>query len=167
MDVRKGQKVKLKGANLFGTVTHTAEDGHLTVRLDNGIIMEATEEHITPIATKATENTHDAVTGRFLKGHAPFNPGKKKNQMKHCRDTILTQLMPFIDDLGTLIEQIDEPAEKILAISRIIPYSMPKLSSIEVKDSQPRNLSAEQAIAQLNATYHRQPDPTEQLDEEE
>lgn len=166
MDIRKGDKIKLKGANLFGTVTHIATDGSITVLLDNGIVMKATEEHITPIATRATSDTHDE-NGRFRKGHAPFNPGKKKNQLKHCRETILTQLTPFLDDLGTLIEQIDEPTEKILAISRIIPYAAPKLSSIEVKDSQPRNLSAEQAIAQLNAKFHHRPDPTETDEEDE
>lgn len=166
MDVQKGQKIKLKGANLFGTITHIADDGSITVQLDNGIVMKATEEHITPIATAATASTHDQ-NGKFRKGHAPFNPGKKKNLMKHCRETILTQLEPFLNDLGTLIEQIDEPSEKILAISRIAPYGMAKLSSIEVKETQPRNLTAEQAIAHLNAVYHKKPDPTEQEEDEE
>lgn len=166
MDLRVDDKIKLKGANLFGIVTHIADDGSITVKLDNGIIMKATEEHVTPIATKSTRDTHDE-NGKFKKGHAPFNPGKKKNQMKHCRETILEQISPFINSLGSLIEQIDEPAEKILAISRIIPYSMPKLSSVEVKESQPRNLTAEQSIARLNATYHQKPDPIEEDEEDQ
>lgn len=166
MDIKTGMKVKLKGVNLFGTVTHIAADGTIAVSLDNGITMQAKEEHVTPLATKATSSTHDE-NGKFKKGHAPFHSGAKKNQMKHCRETILKQLEPFFNDLGVLIEQIDEPSEKILAISRIAPYAMPKLSSIEVKESQPRNLTAEQSIARLNANYHHQPDPTEETEEEE
>lgn len=122
---------------------------------------------LTPIAEQASAETHDPVTGHFRKGHKQMaNATRKKNQLKYCRETILNQLQPFIEDLGTLIQQIDEPQEKILAMSRILPYAAPKLATIEVKDKEPRNLSAEERIAKLNATYHGRPDPTEDPEED-
>lgn len=167
MDIKKGDRIKLRGANLFGTVTAVSGDGTLSVSLDNGAYMQTPPETVTPVAETASAETHDPLTGQFRKGHKQMaNSTRKKNRMKYCRETILEQLEPFIEDLGTLIEQIDEPAEKILAISRIIPYTMPKLSSIEVKDKEPRNLSAEERIAKLNATYHGKPDPTEEMEED-
>lgn len=167
MDIRKGERIKLRGANLFGTVTAISGDGTLSIALDNGATMQTPPDTVTPVAEHATAETHDPVTGQFRKGHRPMaNSTRKKNRMKYCRETILQQLEPFIEDLGTLIEQIDEPSEKILAMSRILPYTMPKLSTIEVKDKEPRNLSAEERIAKLNAAFHGKPDPTEEEGED-
>lgn len=167
MDIKKGERIKLRGANLFGTVTAVSGDGTLSISLDNGATMQAPSDTVTPVAEGASADTHDPVTGRFRKGHRQMaNSTRKKNQMKYCRETILQQLLPFVEDLGTLIEQIDEPAEKILAMSRILPYTMPKLSTIEVRDKEPRNLSAEERIAKLNAAFHGKPDPTEEDEEE-
>ena len=167
MNIKKGERIKLRGANLFGTVTAVSGDGTLSISLDNGATMQAPADTVTPVAEGASADTHDPVTGRFRKGHRQMaNSTRKKNQMKYCRETILQQLLPFVEDLGTLIEQIDEPAEKILAMSRILPYTMPKLSTIEVKDKEPRNLSAEERIAKLNAAFHGKPDPTEEDEEE-
>ena len=166
MDIRKGDRIKLRGANLFGTVTAVSSDGLLSISLDNGAFMQAPENTVTPVAENATADTHDSTTGQFKKGHKQMaNSSRKKNQLKYCRETILNQIQPFLEDLGVLIEQIDGPAEKILAISRILPYAAPKLATIEVKEKEPRSLSAEERIAKLNATYHGKPDPTEDEDE--
>ena len=167
MEFNKGDAVKIKGSNLFGKVVAQGADNMISVKLDNGAYMHAPESLLTPVAETATPETHDHVTGRFKKGHKPMaNASRKRNQMKYCRETILSQLQPFLEDLGTLIEQIDEPGDKILAISRIMPYSMPKLATVEVKDKEPRNLNAEERIAKLNAAYHGKPDPTEEEEEE-
>lgn len=168
MDFNKGDRIKVKNSNLFGVIVAQGADDMLSVKLDSGAYMHAPESLLTPVAEQASAETHDPVTGRFRKGHKPMaNATRKRNQLKHCRETILQQLTPFLEDLGMLIEQIDEPSEKILAISRIMPYAAPKLATIEVKDKQPRNLSAEERIAKLNATYHGKPDPTEEQQEEE
>ena len=133
MEFNNGAAVKIKGSNLFGKVVAQGADNMISVKLDNGAYMHAPESLLTPVAETATPETHDPVTGRFKKGHKPMaNASRKRNQMKYCRETILSQLQPFLEDLGTLIEQIDEPGDKILAISRIMPYSMPKLASVEV-----------------------------------
>lgn len=167
MDFNKGDRIKIKNSNLFGVVVAVGMDGALSIKLDNGAAMHAPQNIVTPVAEHATADTHDPVTGQFKKGHKPMaNSSRKKNQLKYCRETILNQLQPFIEDLGTLIQQIDEPGEKILAISRILPYAAPKLATIEVKDKEPRNLSAEERIAKLNATYHGKPDPTEEEEED-
>lgn len=167
MDFNKGDTVKIKGSNLFGKIVAQGADNMLSVKLDNGAFMHAPESLLTPVAETATPETHDPVTGRFVKGHKPMaNSSRKRNQLKYCRETILNQIQPFIEDLGTLIQQIDEPSEKILAISRVLPYAAPKLATIEVKDKEPRNLNAEERIAKLNAAYHGKPDPTE-IDEED
>ena len=162
MELNKGDRIKVKGSNLFGEYISQGLDGMMSIRLDNGAYMHAPSSIITPVSEYATPETHDPATGQFKKGHKMMaNSPRKKNQMKHCRETILNQLQPFLEVLGTLIEQIDEPAEKILAMSRILPYTMPKLATVEVKEKEPRSLSAEERIAKLNAVYHGTPDPTE------
>ena len=167
MEFKEGDRIKVKGSNLFGVVAAVSLDGTLSIKLDNGAAMHTPREVVTPVAERATPETHDPVTGHFVKGHKPMaNSSRKKNQLKYTRETILNQLQPFIEDLGMLIQQIDLPEDKILAMSRILPYAAPKLATIEVKDKEPRNLSAEERIAKLNATYHGQPDPTEEEEEE-
>lgn len=167
MDFKKGDRIKVKNSNLFGEIVAQGMDGTLSVKLDSGAFMHAPESLLTPVAEQASAETHDPVTGQFRKGHKQMaNATRKKNQLKYCRETILNQLQPFIEDLGTLIQQIDEPAEKILAMSRILPYAAPKLATIEVKEKEQRNLSAEERIAKLNAAYHGKPDPTEEPEEE-
>ena len=167
MDFKKGDRIKVKNSNLFGVVAGVGMDGALSIKLDNGAAMHAPQDIVTPVAECATPDTHDPVTGQFKKGHKPMaNSSRKRNQLKYCRETILNQLQPFIEDLGTLIQQIDEPSEKILAMSRILPYAAPKLATIEVKEKEQRNLSAEERIAKLNANYHGTPDPTEEEPED-
>lgn len=167
MDFKKGDRIKVKNSNLFGEIVAQGMDGMLSIKLDSGAFMHAPENLLTPVAEQASPETHDPVTGQFRKGHKQMaNATRKKNQLKYCRETILNQLQPFIEDLGTLIQQIDEPAEKILAMSRILPYAAPKLATIEVKEKEQRNLSAEERIAKLNAAYHGKPDPTEEPEEE-
>ena len=167
MELNTGDRIKSKNSNLFGEIVGKGIDGMLAVKLDSGAYMHTPADLLTPVAEQASAETHDPVTGQFRKGHKQMaNSTRKKNQLKYCRETILNQLQPFIEDLGTLIQQIDEPAEKILAMSRILPYAAPKLATIEVKDKEQRNLSAEERIAKLNATYHGRPDPTEERDEE-
>ena len=166
MDLKKGDRIKVKNSNLFGEIVGQGMDGMLSVKLDSGAYMHAPGNLLTPVAEQASAETHAPITGQFRKGHKQMaNSTRKKNQLKYCRETILNQLQPFIEDLGTLIQQIDEPAEKILAMSRILPYAAPKLATIEAKDKEPRNLSAEERIAKLNATYHGKPDPTEEDEE--
>ena len=168
MDFKTGDRIKVKNSNLFGNIVGQGADGMMAVKLDDGAYMHTPPHLLTPVAEQASADTHDPVTGQFRKGHKQMaNATRKKNQLKYCRETILNQLQPFIEDLGTLIQQIDEPSEKILAMSRILPYAAPKLATIEVKDKEPRNLSAEERIAKLNATYHGKPDPTEENEEEE
>lgn len=167
MELNTGDRIKIKNSNLFGEIVGKGVDGMLAVKLDSGAYMHTPADLLTPVAEQASAETHDPVTGQFRKGHKQMaNSTRKKNQLKYCRETILNQLQPFIEDLGTLIKQIDEPSEKILAMSRILPYAAPKLATIEVKDKEQRNLSAEERIAKLNATYHGKPDPTEERDEE-
>ena len=167
MELNTGDRIKIKNSNLFGEIVGKGIDGMLAVKLDSGAYMHTPADLLTPVAEQASAETHDPVTGQFRKGHKQMaNSTRKKNQLKYCRETILNQLQPFIEDLGTLIQQIDEPSEKILAMSRILPYAAPKLATIEVKDKEQRNLSAEERIAKLNATYHGKPDPTEERDED-
>lgn len=166
MGLKKGDKVKLKGAELFGSIVAVSGDGSLLISLDNGIEAKVKEDHVTPITSGADSETHDSK-GRFRKGHRPFISGKRKNRMKAARETILEQLEPFLGNLGVIVEQIEEPGDKILAMSRILPYAMPKLSSIEVSEKEIRNLSAEERIAKLNAAYHKLKDPTEEENEDD
>lgn len=156
---KKGDKVRVKGYPCIGTVAGIGEDGKIRVELDNDIVMYCPEWQLSP----DTKRMHDE-NGKFAPGHSKV--GGIKKGYKHYRNELMQQLSPFIGSMGEIIEAIDDPGDKVLAISRIIKYAMPSLSSIDFKENAKRDLTAEQVIAKLNARYNRLPEPTEEEEEE-
>ena len=79
---------------------------------------------------------HDE-NGKFAVGH-PKVGGVKKGyrSVRHYRNKLMEQLAPFIESMGEIIEAIDDPGDKVLAVSRIIKYAMPSLSSIDFKENE-------------------------------
>ena len=165
MKIAVGDKIKVKNSPLSGVVTEITPDGIYRVSLDNGTRMEAPLKCIT--AYKDDSHSHERdETGRFVKGHAPYIRDKKKTATARAlRKTLTDQLEPFISNIGQIIAQIEEPQEQILAITRLMKFSVPTLASVEYSEQTPRNLSAEETLASLNAKYHNLPDPTKKEEE--
>lgn len=164
---KEGDRVALDGTSWKGTVVKVGMDDDICVELDNGITMFARPELLHLCKTENTKPLHDE-NGKFAVGH-PKVGGVKKGyrSVRHYRNKLMEQLAPFIESMGEIIEAIDDPGDKVLAVSRIIKYAMPSLSSIDFKENEKRDLSAEQKIAQLNARYRNLPDPTADSEGEE
>lgn len=172
-------RIRLDGPNWKGYIHQTLADGTLVLKLDNGMEVRAQKECITILEEESTCNTGNTSNspqkeirdekGRFTPGH-PKLGGRVKGATKSVRQTrkeLLSQLQPYISDVGTIISLIDDPAEQILAITRLMKFCVPTYSAVEYSESAPRSLSAEQKLAQLNARYNGLPDPTIRDDEEE
>ena len=161
---KEGDRVALDGTSWKGTVVKVELDDNICVELDNGITMFARPELLHLCKTENTKPLHDE-NGKFAVGHPKVGGVKKGYRtVRHYRNKLMEQLAPFIESMGEIIEAIDDPSDKVLAVSRIIKYAMPSLSSVDFKENAKRDLSAEQKIAQLNARYRNLPDPT--VDEE-
>lgn len=164
---KEGDKVALDGTSWKGTVVKVESDDNICVELDNGITMFARPELLHLCTKENTKPLHDE-NGKFTIGHPKVGGVKKGYRtVRHYRNKLMEQLAPFIESMGEIIEAIDDPSDKVLAVSRIIKYAMPSLSSVDFKENAKRDLSAEQKIAQLNARYRNLPDPTADEEGEE
>lgn len=105
--------------------------------------------------------------GQFAPGHAKVGGSKKGKSLRQYRDVMMQQVSPFLENLGSIIGQIEDPGDQVLAISRVLKYTMPTYSSVEYTDKAPRNLTAEEQIAKLNAQAMGRPDPTENEEDDE
>lgn len=166
MDI--GDRIQLVGTDWKGKIVGIIPEQVYIVLLDNGIKMHVPETCITLIAIDNSCNTikERNEKGQFLPGHRAFKRKKGSNNIRQTRKELLEQLQPFINTMGELIEQIDLPEDKILAVSRMMKFCIPTYSSIEFTESAPRSLSAEEKLMQLNAKYNNLPDPTEKDEED-
>lgn len=167
--IEVGSKIKVKNTELSGVVVEITPDGIHYVQLDNGTRMEAPLKCITPFNEIEKSNTQRDEKGQFVKGHTPYIANKRKvATARTLRKKLTEELEPFINNIGTIIAQIEEPQDQVLAITRLMKFSVPALSSIEYSEQTPRNLSAEEKLASLNAKYNNQPEPfTPQHNEDE
>jgi hypothetical protein len=101
--------------------------------------------------------------GRFVPGN---KAARRKKSAHYFQSMLREQLEPFLAHMGELIQQIDTPNEKVLALSRILPYAMPKLAQVEYNENTKRNLSAEETIANINAAYNGLPSPIQDEEDE-
>lgn len=171
MDNNRGDRVKIKGIESPGVIKTFHADKTVTVDLDNGMTVRTPVDCITSVISNFeniqcnTINSDRDAKGRFLPGNKP--KPHKRTTVKEIRNNIREKLAPFIENIDVIIDQIDVPADKVLAISRMMRFCVPVLNSVDLKDSNSRNLNAEQKIAKLNAEYHKTNDPTVDLDQED
>lgn len=166
--IEVGDKITVKNTELSGVVTAIKDDGIYIVNLDNGTRMETPLTCITHYKEKQHSNTQRNEKGQFVRGHQPYIADKKKaTTARTLRKRLTKELEPFITNIGTIIAQIEEPQEQILAITRLMKFSVPTLASVEYSEQTPRNLSAEEKLASLNAQYHQLPDPTTNQEQEQ
>lgn len=165
----KGDRIQLNNTSLQGIVTEILPGGIVVVLLDNGIEMRSPADCITLSPQKEgckNNNTERDENGRFVTGHKKLGGIKKGNKsIRQTRQELLGQLQPFINEIGNIIEEIDAPEDKILALTRMMKFCIPTYSAIEYTENTPRSLTAEEKLAQLNAKYNHLPDPTENTEE--
>ena len=152
------RRVKINGTEWEGVIWNILPDETIVVKLDNGMELRCDKTRITTIDEKSNCNTKKSTAerdeqGRFVAGHKKIGGIKKgKNGVRQIRRELMDQLQPFI-------EMIDDPAEKVLAVSRMMKFTVPTYSAVEYTESNKRSLSAEEKLAQLNAKYNNLPEP--------
>jgi hypothetical protein len=108
---------------------------------------------------------HDA-NGKFAKGHKKVPGSGTKKGYKQIQNVIIEQLYPYLSELGTMIAQIDDPFDQIRAIAMMARHAIPTQAAVSITDQTPRNLSAEQELAKLNAKFEGLPEPKISNEEE-
>jgi hypothetical protein len=101
---------------------------------------------------------HDA-NGKFAKGHKKVPGSGVKKGYKQIQNVIIEQLYPYLTDLGSIIAMIEDPYDQIRAIALMARHAIPTQAAVSVTDQTPRNLTAEQELAKLNATFEGLPEP--------
>lgn len=173
--MKAGDKVKLKGTSYIGIVLTVHGDKARVIigSIDrNGNGERVYEDNIDKFECITDGNNEGKCNtgekrdaqGRFLPGTRPTGRRKKSISTRHIRSTINQQLEPFLNDLGRIIRQIDDPADQILAIARMMRYTVPTYSSVQFSEKPTRDLTAEERLAKLDASYNGNPDPTEKED---
>lgn len=163
--MKAGDRIRVNDTWFKGTVTEVTADGYVQAKLDNGMEMSAPIDSVTLLDESGAGQRDEK--GRFLPGHKKLVVKKRGNSIRQIRKELLEQLQPFISDVGNIIELIDEPQEKILAVTRMMKFCVPTYSAVEYTENTPRSLSAEESLAKLNAKYNNKPDPIKDDEEDE
>ena len=98
--------------------------------------------------------------GRFIKGGTkPEGSGIKKGSQqaltKKLKEIIREQLQTEIGQLGKTISEIDDPAQKVNAIAKVLPFVLPRIESVSFEETAKRDLTAEEKLLELNNTMSR------------
>lgn len=92
--------------------------------------------------------------GQFVKGsHSTGRPRGAKGRYSNARDALKEQVMPFINNLGTYIQAITDPGDKIDAIAKVMPFFLPKYSSTSITADVDRPISEEERLLELDGQY--------------
>lgn len=159
------RRVKINGTEWEGVIWNILPDETIVVKLDNGMELRCDSTRITCLDKKCDCNTKKSTAerdeqGRFVAGHKKLGGIKKgKSGVRQIRRELMDQLQPFISNMGEIIAMIDDPAEQVLAVSRMMKFTVPTYSAVEYTESNKRSLSAEEKLAQLNAKYNNLPEP--------
>lgn len=164
--MKQGDKIKLDGTNWQGFIKEILADGFVMLSLDNGLDVRAPKDRVIVLKQDENGNAMRDDKGRFVPGHKRLGGIRKGGKsMRQTRMELLEQLQPFISNVGEIIEMIDEPQEKILALTRMMKFCVPTYSAIEYSEKTPRPLTAEEKLAQINAKYNNKPDPIKEEEE--
>lgn len=105
--------------------------------------------------SKKTARVDSEKRGR--KPGLPKTGGRKKgtpNKMSaSIRKRLEEQLEPFLDNLGLLIAKIEEPKDRVQAITQILPYIAPKMATIDMKSEEEHNITIEQSLLLLDEKF--------------
>lgn len=97
-----------------------------------------------------------ATSGSFQKGREKTG-GRKKgtpNKVnKNIRKMLEEQLLPHIENIGNIIQDIEDPEKKAAALSQWACYIIPKYSNTTINADTSRDVSTEEYINNLNDQY--------------
>lgn len=163
-------KVCISGTQLTGTVQEIAENGMVSVLLEDGSTSILPPALVVPApdtkcpSTPAPDTKCPAVVlpdnnrtndGSFAKGHVGYGRNDEFKVMREdardVRQHMLEELAPFLRNIGHYIGQIKTAEKKVDAIAKMAPYCMPSLSKVEFTDETPRNLTVEEQLADFLA----------------
>jgi hypothetical protein len=126
----------------------------IRVQTDDGkeeVVSATTIEKISRTTVLHDENH------KFAPGHPKVGGGKKG--YRKYQSILREQMGPFFENMGIMIEQIEDPFDRIKAIALMAKYAMPTLTAVDLREHDTRNLTAEQELMRLNAKFNGQPEP--------
>lgn len=92
----------------------------------------------------------------FKKGRQKTGGRKKgvKNKVtKNIRKILEEQLIPRLDNIGQMIDNIVEPEKKAAVIASLLPFVVPKFSNTTINADTHRDISTEQYIKEMHGKY--------------
>ena len=97
-----------------------------------------------------------ATSGSFQRGHKKIGgrqKGTPNKVNKNIRKMLEEQLLPRIEKIGDIIDEIEDPEKKSAALSQWACYIIPKYSNTTINADTSRDVSTEEYINQLNEQY--------------
>ena len=97
--------------------------------------------------------------GQFQDGHKKKGgrtKGTPNKTTRNLRRVLEEQLSPHLDEIGTTIERIKDPAQKSAALAQWTSYLLPKYSNTTITNDTARDIATEEYISQLNQQYSAQ-----------
>ncbi len=132
---------------------------------------EKTVNKTTPKKKEQPKKTPERdASGKFVKGHSKKG-GRAvgaKNKYGNVRDRLKDILMPYLEFdpdaepsengktppcFATDLMRIDDPKDRIDAVSKILPFVVPKYSSTTISADTDRPLSDEEQLLELDEKY--------------
>lgn len=156
------RRVSIKGTDWEGVIYNILPDDTIVVKLDDGMELRCDKTRITCLDEKYDCNTKKSTAerdeqGRFVAGHKKLGGIKKgKSGVRQIRRELIDQLQPFISNMGEIIAMIDDPAEKVLAVSRMMKFTVPTYSEYVIDGQQRLTTSIIFFSAFINTLKHRE-----------
>ena len=103
---------------------------------------------------KTKQPKNQFQTGHTKKGgRTKGTPNKVTNNL---RKILEEQLCPHLEEIGTTIERIKDPAQKSAALAQWTAYLIPKFQNTTITTDTARDLTTEEYLLQLNQNYTEQ-----------
>ena len=79
--------------------------------------------------------------------------GTPNKRTAKVRAILEEQLAPHLDNVGSLIAQIDDPKERLQVIAALLPFFAPKMQAIDMTAKQESNVRLEQSLADIDNQF--------------
>jgi hypothetical protein len=157
---KAGDRVLVVATQQRATVVSFLPDGKLFLLLEaDGSTLSLPIDAVAP--ARRDVELHDD-SGRFRDGHP--KRGGSRCGWRTSRNVLMEQIFPFYTHMGEIISSIEDPYNRVRAIALMSRHVLPVLSAIDMRESVPRNLSAEEVLVRMDARFQGKPEPPQPED---
>ena len=97
------------------------------------------------------------ASGKFVKGRKKTGgraPGTK-NKYSSIRDALKEEMRPYLEQLGVILAGIRDPKDLVDAMSKIMPFFLPRYSSTTISADHQRPIGEEERLKALDDEYKK------------